>query len=127
MQRFLHSAVGKARNFLGTEFKNVTATCIIIINAKMGAQHFRFRRTETNLRGEFSSLHMEFFSQVDLGGPPPTRQDHPPNVMNWSTLHKHEKEAVHRPDVGIEAQFSNKKSPKTISLRFQPLTGTSMG
>jgi hypothetical protein len=27
---------------------------------------FRFRRTETNLRGEFGSLHMEFFSQVDL-------------------------------------------------------------
>ncbi|MGO7675012.1 hypothetical protein [Rhizobium leguminosarum] len=33
--------------------------------------------------------------------------------MNWSTLHKHEKEAVQRPDVGIEAQFSNKKAPKT--------------
>jgi hypothetical protein len=33
--------------------------------------------------------------------------------MNWSTLHEHEKEAVQRPDVGIEAQFSNKKAPKT--------------
>ena len=30
-----------------------------------------------------------------------------------ASVYKHEKEAVQRPDVGIEAQFSNKKAPKT--------------
>ncbi|QNE30578.1 site-specific DNA-methyltransferase [Sphingomonas sp. NBWT7] len=30
-----------------------------------------------------------------------------------ASIYKHEKEAVQRPDVGLEAQFSNKKAPKT--------------
>lgn len=30
-----------------------------------------------------------------------------------TSVYKHEKEAVQRPDVGVEAQFSNKKAPKT--------------
>lgn len=30
-----------------------------------------------------------------------------------ASVYKHETEAVQRPDVGVEAQFSNKKSPKT--------------
>lgn len=30
-----------------------------------------------------------------------------------ASAYKHTKEAVQRPDVGVEAQFSNKKSPKT--------------
>ncbi|MGQ7367978.1 hypothetical protein ACTGXS_10870, partial [Streptococcus suis] len=30
-----------------------------------------------------------------------------------ASVYKHESEAVQRPDVGLEAQFSNKKLPKT--------------
>lgn len=30
-----------------------------------------------------------------------------------ASVYKHGKEAVQRPDVGVEAQFSNKKAPKT--------------
>ena len=30
-----------------------------------------------------------------------------------ASVYKHETEAVQRPDVGVEAQFSNKKTPKT--------------
>lgn len=30
-----------------------------------------------------------------------------------TSVYKHDKEAVQRPDVGVEAQFSNKKAPKT--------------
>lgn len=30
-----------------------------------------------------------------------------------ASVYKHETEAIQRPDVGVEAQFSNKKAPKT--------------
>ena len=30
-----------------------------------------------------------------------------------ASVYKHGEEAVQRPDVGVEAQFSNKKAPKT--------------
>jgi adenine-specific DNA-methyltransferase len=34
------------------------------------------------------------------------------NLSNTS-VYKHGQESVQRPDVGVEAQFSNKKQPKT--------------
>ena len=37
----------------------------------------------------------------------------PDNNPNETSIYKHGKEAVQRPDVGVEAQFSNKKQPKT--------------
>lgn len=37
----------------------------------------------------------------------------PDDKSNETSIYKHGKEAVQRPDVGVEAQFSNKKQPKT--------------
>ena len=44
-----------------------------------------------------------------------------------SSTYKHGQESVQRPDVGVEAQFPNKKTPKTLPLRLQPCAGTVVG